>query len=94
MLTTRDRRLLTDIGSCPIVARKPALTEWDKANSDKIYGPAVFRRESPSRLGTLKLSEIVAASSWKAYASDICRGKWTPHVLDVAEIGRVGRRCG
>jgi CRISPR-associated endonuclease Cas1 len=64
-----------------ISARKRALAEWDKANPDAIYDPELFRREILPRLANVKLSEIVeAAGCCKASASDIRRGKWTPHV--------------
>ena len=64
-----------------IAARKRALSEWDKANPDTVYDPELFRREILPRLSAVKLSEIIAAAGCsKAYASDIRRGKWTPHV--------------
>jgi transcriptional regulator with XRE-family HTH domain len=64
-----------------IAARKRALSEWDKANPDTVYDPEQFRRDILPRLATVKLSEIAeAAGCSKAYASDIRRGKWTPHV--------------
>jgi transcriptional regulator with XRE-family HTH domain len=64
-----------------IAARKRALSEWDKANPDTVYDPELFRREILPRLTQVKLSEIAeAAGCSKAYASDIRRGKWTPHV--------------
>ena len=64
-----------------IAARKRALTEWDKVNPDAVYDPELFRREILPKLAGVKLSEIAeAAGCSKAYASDIRRGKWTPHV--------------
>ncbi len=64
-----------------IAARKRALSEWDKANPDTVYDPELFRREILPRLSAVKLSEIIAAAGCsKAYASDIRRGKWMPHV--------------
>jgi CRISPR-associated endonuclease Cas1 len=64
-----------------IAARKRALTEWNKANPGTVYDPDLFRREILPRLALVKLSEIAeAAGCSKAYASDIRRGKWTPHV--------------
>ncbi len=64
-----------------IAARKRALSEWDKANPDAVYDPELFRRDILPWLATVKLSEIVeAAGCSKASASDIRRGKWTPHV--------------
>jgi len=79
-----------------IAARKRALSEWDKANPDVVYDPELFRREILPRLAGVKLSEIAeAAGCSKAYASDIRRGKWTPHVSTwpaLAEL--VGIRLG
>ena len=76
-----------------IAARKRALSEWDKANPDVVYDPELFRRDILPRLGTVKLSEIAgAAGCSKASASDIRRGKWTPHVSTwgaLAELARV-----
>ena len=64
-----------------IAARKRALSEWDKANPGAVYDPEQFRGEILPKLAGVKLSEIVeAAGCSKAYASDIRRGKWTPHV--------------
>jgi hypothetical protein len=64
-----------------IAARKRALSEWDKANPGAVYDPELFRREILPRLAGVKLSEIAeAAGCSKASASDIRRGKWTPHV--------------
>ena len=64
-----------------IAARKRAFAEWDKANPDVSYDPELFRRENLPRLALVKLSEIAeAAGCSKAYASDIRRGKWVPHV--------------
>ena len=46
-----------------------------------VYDPELFRREILPRLAGVKLSEIAeAAGCCKASASDIRRGKWTPHV--------------
>ncbi|MGP8163329.1 MAG: CRISPR-associated endonuclease Cas1, partial [Acidimicrobiales bacterium] len=64
-----------------IAARKRALSEWNRANPGALYDPELFRREILPRLQTVKLSEIAeAAGCSKASASDIRRGKWTPHV--------------
>ncbi|MGA3354878.1 MAG: CRISPR-associated endonuclease Cas1 [Acidimicrobiales bacterium] len=64
-----------------IAARKRALAEWDKANPDVVYDPEMFRRNILPRLATVKLMDIAeAAGCCKASASDIRRGKWTPHV--------------
>jgi len=71
-----------------IAARKRALSEWDKANLGTVYDPELFRREILPKLAGVKLSEIVeAAGCSKAYASDIRRGKWTPHVSTWGALG-------
>jgi hypothetical protein len=73
-----------------IAARKRALAEWDKANPDAVYDPELFRREILPRLALVKLSEIAeAASCSKASASDIRRGKWTPHVSTWGALGQL-----
>jgi hypothetical protein len=47
----------------------------------------LFRREILPRLALVKLAEIAeAASCSKAYAADIRRGKWTPHVSTWAAL--------
>jgi CRISPR-associated endonuclease Cas1 len=75
-----------------IAARKRALSEWDKANPDTVYDPELFRREILPRLASVKLSEIAeAAACSKAYASDIRRGKWTPHVSTWAALAALVR---
>jgi hypothetical protein len=75
------------------VARKRALSEWDKANPDAVYDPELFRREILPRLGNVPLSEIiVAAGCSKAYASDIRRGKSTPHVSTWEKLGALVSR--
>jgi hypothetical protein len=67
-----------------VLPSRPANGRWrsgDKANPDAAYDPELFRREILPRLALVKLSEIAeAAGCSKAYASDIRRGKWTPHV--------------
>lgn len=64
-----------------IAARKRALTEWDRANTGRVYDPELFRREILPRLRTVSLAEIMAAAGCsKASASDYRRGKRTPHV--------------
>jgi transcriptional regulator with XRE-family HTH domain len=73
-----------------IAARKRALSEWDRANPDVVYDPELFRRDILPRLATVKLAEIAeAAGCSKAYASDIRRGKWTPHVSTWSELARL-----
>jgi hypothetical protein len=64
-----------------IAARKRALSEWDRANPGTVYNPELFGREIWPRLRNVPLSEIVEATGMsKASASDVRRGKWTPHV--------------
>jgi len=54
------------------------------------YDPEVFQREILPRLRTMKLSEIVEATGCsKASASDIRRGKRTPHVSTWAALTKV-----
>jgi CRISPR-associated endonuclease Cas1 len=73
-----------------IAARKRALVEWDKANPGAAYDPELFRREIRPRLATVPLKEISeAAGCCKASASDIRRGKWTPHVSTWAALAQV-----
>jgi CRISPR-associated endonuclease Cas1 len=64
-----------------IAARKRALRAWDNANPGAVYDPELFRRDIWPRLRTVPLSEIVEAIGCsKASASDIRRGRRTPHV--------------
>ncbi len=64
-----------------IAARKRALTAWERANPGTVHDPEMFRRDILPRLATVKLSEIVEAIGCsKASASDVRRGKRTPHV--------------
>ena len=73
-----------------IAARKRALADWDKANPGAVYDPEMFRREILPRLRTVPLAEIVkAAGCSKASASDIRRGKWTPHVSSWSSLSRL-----
>jgi CRISPR-associated endonuclease Cas1 len=75
-----------------IAARKRAFAEWDKANPGTAYDPELFRREILPRLVGVKLSAIVeAAGCSKAYASDIRRGKWTPHVSTWRALAKLVR---
>jgi hypothetical protein len=70
-----------------IATRKRALSEWDKANPGVVYDPELFRREIWPRLATVPLKEIVEATFCsKASASDIRRGKRTPHVSNWADL--------
>jgi hypothetical protein len=62
--------------------RRRTRRSGNKADPGALYDPELFRREILPKLAGVKLSEIVeAAGCSKAYASDIRRGKWTPHVL-------------
>jgi predicted transcriptional regulator len=64
--------------------------EWDKANPGTVYDPELFCREILPRLAGVRLSEIAeAAGCSKAYASDVRRGKWTPHVSTWAALARL-----
>jgi CRISPR-associated endonuclease Cas1 len=75
-----------------IAARKRALTEWERANPGVSYDPELFRREILPRLRTVKLSEIVEAIGCsKASASDIRRGKRTPHVSTWTALVDLGK---
>ncbi len=59
-----------------------------QGNPDAVYDPELFRREILLRLGSVPLAEIIAAAGCsKASASDIRRGKWTPHVSTWAALG-------
>jgi hypothetical protein len=73
-----------------IAARKRALFEWDKANLDLVYDPELFRREILPGLANVKLMDIAeAAACSKASASDIRRGKWSPHVSTWKALGEL-----
>jgi hypothetical protein len=64
-----------------IAARKRVLAEWERSNPGTVYDRGTFRRDILQGLATVPLAEIArAAGCSKAYASDIRRGKWTPHV--------------
>ncbi len=64
-----------------IAARKRVLAEWDRANPGVTYDRGMFRRDIWPGLATIPLAEIArAAECSKASASDIRRGKRTPHV--------------
>ena len=70
-----------------IAARKRALVEWDRSHPEVAYDPDLFRREILPRLATVKLTEIMAATGMsKGSASDVRRGKWTPHVSTWAAL--------
>jgi len=73
-----------------IAARKRALAEWEAANPGTTYDPDLFDREILPHLATVKLSEIMAATGMsKGSASDVRRGKWTPHVSTWAALGEL-----
>ena len=73
-----------------IAARKRTLSEWDKANPDAVYDPELGKRDILPRVASVKLTEIAeAAGFFKAYVSDIRRGKWTPHVSTWEAIARL-----
>lgn len=75
-----------------IAARKRALTEWEQANPDVAYDPGLFSREIRPRLADVRLSEIVEATGCsKSSASDIRRGKRTPHVSTWPALAELGR---
>jgi len=75
-----------------IAARKRALSEWEKANPGAVYDPELFRREIWPSLGAVPLAEIVKAIGCsKASASDIRRGKQTPHVSTWAALEHLSR---
>jgi hypothetical protein len=53
-----------------------------------VYDPELFGREIPPRLRTVPLAQIVEAIGCsKASASDIRRGKRTPHVSTWGALG-------
>ena len=71
----------TTVSTAAIAARKRALAEWEAANVGVAYDPELFVREILPGLATVKLSEIIAATGMsKASASDVRRGKRTPHL--------------
>lgn len=64
-----------------ISARKRVLTEWNRANPEVAYDPEWFRRDIWPGLADVRLKAIIEAIGCsKASASDIRRGKRTPHV--------------
>jgi transcriptional regulator with XRE-family HTH domain len=55
-----------------------------------LYDPGLFRRPILPRLAPVKLIEIAeAAGCSKASASDIRRGKWTPHVSTLGALAEL-----
>lgn len=75
-----------------IAARKRALAEWEQASPCAVHDPELFHREILPRLAGVKLREIVEATGFsEAYATDIRRGKWTPHV---STWGALSTLCG
>ena len=74
----------------PIAADRRVLSEWDKANPDAVYDPELFRREILPKLAGVPLRDIVEAIGCsKASASDIRRGKWSPHMSTWGTLGRL-----
>lgn len=62
------------------IAPQASTSEWDKVNPGTVYDPEMFRREILPSLAGVKLFEIVETIGCsKASASEIRRGKWTPH---------------
>ncbi|MGH9305155.1 MAG: hypothetical protein ACRDZ5_12235 [Acidimicrobiales bacterium] len=78
-----------------IASRKRTLREWTEAHGEMPYDPEMFRRDIWPRLAGVKLSEIVGAIGCsKASASDIRRGKRTPHVSTWQPLARLaGVEC-
>jgi len=73
-----------------ISARKRALIEWEQANPGVTYDPEIFRREILPRLAAIPLKGIVEAIGCsKASASDIRRGKRTPHCSTWAALAKL-----
>jgi len=63
-----------------IAARRRALSEWELANPGIDFDPEWFTQEILPGLASVKFSDIEATGMNKASASDVLRGKWTPHV--------------
>jgi hypothetical protein len=58
-----------------------------------VYDPELFRRDILDGLANVKLMDIAeAAGCCKASASDIRRGKWTPHVSTWAALAGLVNR--
>ncbi|MGD0343619.1 MAG: CRISPR-associated endonuclease Cas1 [Acidimicrobiales bacterium] len=80
-----------------IAARKRVLAEWERSNPGTVYDREIFRRDILPGLATIPLAEIArAAGCSKAYASDIRRGKWTPHISTwpaLAHLVRIEVTC-
>jgi hypothetical protein len=75
-----------------IAARKRVLAEWDRANPEVAYDRGMFRRDIWPGLVTIPLAEIArAAGCSKASASDIRRGKRTPHVSTWPALATLSR---
>ena len=75
------------------------LAEWEQANPGTVHDPEWFRSDVLSRLASVKLSEIVEVTGLlEGVASDIRRGKWTPHVSTwpalVGVLGAAGALVG
>lgn len=73
-----------------IAARKRAPRAWKQANPGVAYDPELFTRDILPKLQGVLLREIVEATGCsKAYATDIRRGKWTPHVWTWQALGEL-----
>ncbi len=73
-----------------IASRKRQLAEWEAAHPGVAYNRELFRREILPRLAGVRLAQIMAAAGCsKASASDIRRGKRTPHVSTWASLGEL-----
>ncbi|MGD0085075.1 MAG: hypothetical protein ABSD78_18045 [Acidimicrobiales bacterium] len=73
-----------------IAARKRALAEWEQANPGRACDPEWFQRDILPGLANVPLKAIMEATGMsKASASDVRRGKWTPHVSTWAALVRL-----
>jgi CRISPR-associated endonuclease Cas1 len=73
-----------------IAARKRVLAEWERANPGTVYDREMFGRDILPGLATIPVAEIArTAGCSKAYASDIRRGKWTPHVSTWPKLAKL-----
>lgn len=76
-----------------IASRRRAQQEWEGSNPGIAYDPDLFRREILPGLQRVKLAEIVAATGIsKAYASDVRRGRYVPHMSTWAALADIGRK--
>ncbi|MGD0945726.1 MAG: hypothetical protein ABR972_15880, partial [Acidimicrobiales bacterium] len=78
--TATPRRPIPALPTGHVLTMRP-LAEWEQANPGTVHDPEWFRRDVLPRLERVKLSDIVeAAGLLEGVASNIRRGKWTPHV--------------